>query len=149
MLKIDRKQKNNSPAILFNTVPGRVSSTNSTHSKKDFAEDLKISYTSQFRDEIEQLILQLDKNGRRFAENPSAENLRVYKRDIQSFLYFVNKRSYHVKEVYGRRIDYKIVQTINEQLEELSKEVISREIPRMALLAKIDEIRGLIIDLIL
>ncbi len=148
MLKIDRKQKNNSPSTIFNTISGRISSSDSTHSKKDFANDLKISYTSQFSDEIEQLIHQLDKNGRRFAENPSAENLRVYKRDIQSFLYFVNKQSYNVKEVYGRKVDYKIVHTINDRLEELAKEVISREIPRMALLAKIDEIRGLIIDLI-
>ncbi len=149
MLKIDRRHKNNSPSSIFNTSSERVSSPDVSIQKKDFAEDLKVSYTAQFRDEIDQLVDQLDKNGRRFAENPSAENLRVYKRDIQSFLYFVTKQSYKVKEIYGRRVDYKIIDTINEQLEELSRDVISREVPRMALLAKIDEIRGLIIDLIL
>lgn len=120
-----------------------------TIKKGEFAEEMKATLSQKVQEEIDELIKNIDHQGKLFVDHPSAENLRAYKQYIQSFLNFVNKNSFQVKEFYGRRKDYKIVQTINSKLEDLSKEVIHREIPRLELLSRVEEIRGLVVDLVM
>lgn len=117
--------------------------------KSEFAEEMKATLSSKVQEEINELIKNIDQQGKLFTDHPSGENLRAYKQYIQSFLSFVSKNSTHVKEFYGRRKDYKIVQTINSKLEDLSKDVIHREIPRLELLSRVEEIRGLVVDLVM
>ncbi|MDH4127729.1 MAG: YaaR family protein [Spirochaetota bacterium] len=149
MIKIDRKSKSETSYSLFTRDSGRATSQIIPLEKGSFAQEIKNNYRSQLEGEISDLIEKLEISGKRFSENPNVDNLTIYKKNVQSFLSFATKNSYQIKEVYGRRVDYKIVNTINSKLEELSQQVISQEVPRMSLLAKIDEIRGLIIDLIL
>ncbi|MDH5681301.1 MAG: YaaR family protein [Spirochaetota bacterium] len=148
MIKIERRLKSDNPAF-FNQATTRVGSGDPSLKQSSFSQEIQSQISGKVQKEITELISELDKSGKLFGENPSAENLHIYKRDVQSFLHFINKQSFLIKEVYGRRIDYKIVHTVNKKLEELSAEVLQRENGRMDLLAKIDEIRGMLIDLIL
>ena len=148
MIKIDRRFKNENSTI-YNPSPGRVVSSDLSLKQGAFSQEVQAQISSRVQSEISDLIAELDKSGKRFGDNPNAENLHLYKRNVQSFLHFVNKQSFHVKEIYGRRIDYKIVGSINKKLEDLSNDIIKRESGRLDLMAKIDEIRGMIIDLLL
>ncbi len=147
MLKIDKKYKNYSPQQTYTT--GRITPQEVQIKKNIFENELNSHFHQKFHAEINELINKLTNSGNLFSIQPNQDNLRIYKRDVQAFLHFVTKQSYKIKEIFGRRVDYKIVDTINEKLEDISKDIIIREIPRMTLLAKIDEIRGLIIDLVL
>jgi len=149
MIKIERRTKSETSYSAFTRDSGRISDQKLSLEKGSFAQEIKNEYKSQLDGEINDLIEKLDISGKRFSENPNAENLSVYKKNVQIFLSFATKNSYNIKEIYGRRVDYKIVNTINAKLEELSQQIITQEIPRMSLIDKIDEIRGLIIDLIL
>jgi len=148
MIKIEQRIKSDNPA-LFNQTTVRGTGDDSSIKQSSFSHEIQNQISGKVQKEISELIAELDKSGRIFGDNPNAENLSLYKRDVQSFLHFINKQSFLIKEIYGRRIDYKIIHTVNKKLEELSDEVLKRENGRMNLLAKIDEIRGMIIDLVL
>ncbi len=145
MLKIDRNTKKNLGSIL----PPSLPISQNTSKKSLFKQHISSNIKSSFQSEIANLVKQIEISAKDFSLSPIMSNLLVYKRDMQLFLRFVNKNSFAIKELYGRRIDYKIVNTINKKLEELYNAVISQELPRMVLLSKMEEIRGLIIDLIL
>ena len=151
MIKIDnnRRTKSEMSYSVFTRDTGRILDQSVTLEKGSFAQQIKNEFRSQLDGEIGDIIEKLEISGKRFSENPNAENLSIYKKNVQIFLSFVTKNSYNIKEIYGRRVDYKIINTINSKLEDLSQQVIRQEVPRMSLLDKIDEIRGLIIDLIL
>lgn len=147
MLKINRQLKNHS-SILYVQNTSRSSHQKVIMKEGLFAQEFKESYGSQLQKEIGEMIEQLEITGKKFSENPSDENLYFYKKNVQAFFRFVSKHAFSVKEIFGRRVDYKLINTINQKLEDLSDQVKSREVDRMDLLAKIDEIKGLIVDLV-
>jgi len=147
MFKIDRQYKNQ-PTSMFSLLRKNVPNQKINLSEGIFAQQFNDQYGIQLQKEVSGLIQQIDQNGKRFSESPSFENLALYKKDIQTFFRFVVKHAYNIKDIYGRRLDYKLLNTINKKLDDLSEVVTAQETERLSLLAKLDEIKGLIIDLI-
>ncbi len=145
MIKINQRLKNNETASLLTQGPLK---TNKHVKKGLFDQQVKNNYQSLLKNELTDLIKQIEQNGKQFSTKPNMANLLLYKKDIQLFLRVVTKNSYTIKEIYGRRLDYKILSTINQKLEDLTQQVMSREVHRLNLVAEIDEIKGLIVDLV-
>ena len=117
--------------------------------KNHFFDHIQDSYKAKFKEEVNALFDELNHIGKIFVIDQNENNLVAYKEKVQEFLNFVIRNIYKIEEIYGKRIDYKIVRTINNELEELFESFLKEELPKLYLLSKLDEIRGLIIDLIL
>ena len=117
--------------------------------KNHFFDHIQDSYKAKFKEEVNALFDELNHIGKSFVIDQNENNLVAYKEKVQEFLNFVIRNIYKIEEIYGKRIDYKIVRTINNELEELFESFLKEELPKLYLLSKLDEIRGLIIDLIL
>lgn len=81
-------------------------------------------------------------------------NLKSYKAAVRSFLKQVLNATYEVSERrfidrVGRRRLFIIVDRIDEQLEQLTQMVIDKQDTTLDLASKLDEIRGLLLDIIL
>lgn len=93
----------------------------------------------------------IDQIGKQLKENPNFENLRAYKEAVKSFLTQIITKSYQLEErrfidTQGRRRVYLLVNQIDAELEELTRMFFNRHLSTLNLAKKLDEIRGLLLD---
>ncbi len=103
-------------------------------------------------EEINQLISEIDKAGSEFVGKPVYSNLIKYKMLLQQFMGIIIKNSYEVQLRVGRKSFteekiYSIVKKIDLELEQLSEQILNKNLDKIKLIDKLDEIRGLLIDL--
>lgn len=90
--------------------------------------------------------------GNRLSKRMDIRDMKEYRRLIRNFM---NEIASHTHEFSrenfldkkGRHRVYGIVKKINQTLEELAEEFLSEEKDRISILSKIDEIKGLILDI--
>jgi len=102
--------------------------------------------------ELDRLLEKIDEIGKKFSHKPDLENLQEYKSLIKAFMTMVIEKMYRVKEKMGHRswVKQKIyitIEKIDTKLEQLTQFVLDKENFNINLLATLDEIRGLLIDL--
>ncbi|MBN1897897.1 MAG: YaaR family protein [Spirochaetes bacterium] len=102
--------------------------------------------------ELDQLLEEIDSAGREFAHTPTLETLRKYKSLVKGFLETVIKKIYKIKEKMGRKYwlkqkVYIVIEKINDRLEKLTNYILKKEAEHIDLLATLDEIRGLLVDM--
>lgn len=100
----------------------------------------------------DQLLNQIDEAGKRLLDQPSMATLRNYRAAVRGFLKEALAGSYQMKgesrwDWRGNRRVFCVVQRINQALEELTTAVLEKNTEPITLMAKIDEIRGLLVDL--
>jgi len=101
---------------------------------------------------IESISQELDEQAKRFAKSPTLEQLTKYKELVAKFIATAVRRMYQTIRTTGwqgtgRQKIYSIVQKIDEALEQLTQEILAGHVNQIALMAKLDEIRGLVLDL--
>jgi uncharacterized protein YaaR (DUF327 family) len=80
------------------------------------------------------------------------QNSITYKVAVKNFMQFVVSKNYEIESPMGRlqndgsRKLYFLIKIVDEKLDRLAAEVLSNHADKLALLAKIDEINGLLID---
>ncbi|NLY10960.1 MAG: YaaR family protein [Firmicutes bacterium] len=94
----------------------------------------------------------VDELANKLRQSPTYINLMNYKRAVKSCLKILLSSSYHVTENsfydrIGRRRVFTLVKVIDEKLEELSKGFLERESRNIDLATRLDEIRGMLLDL--
>jgi len=100
---------------------------------------------------LNELIKQIDMQGRAVVALPTYENFTKYKNLVSAF---INKaiEAYQVKEEvikkdkYCHKV-YLIIEEIDKKLSELAKSILNSQIEAISLLAKINEIKGLLLDM--
>ncbi|NLV90877.1 MAG: YaaR family protein [Firmicutes bacterium] len=95
---------------------------------------------------------EVDKAAQHFVKSPTFANLRRYRTLVQQFIGTAVKVSYRVQrqstfDPYGNRRVYRIVQIVNQQLDEMTQMVLQRHAPILELVRRLDEIRGLLCDI--
>ena len=100
---------------------------------------------------LEEQLLAIDEQANRLASLRTMEELVRYRQRIRTFLQTVVMSALAVETVHGterRRLrQYYLVEQVDELLLKLADEVLDKEVPRLAILARLDEIRGLLINL--
>lgn len=124
--------------------PGQVLQT--------FGEQLHKVQGQLAHERLEGLLAEIDKQGRALGESLNLKDLLKYKELIQKFLDYAVNKMYHLKEQSGwdrrgRHKIYTIVETVNRELENLTTMLISEQKDKISILAKVDDIRGLLIDI--
>ncbi|MGI6684028.1 MAG: YaaR family protein [Bacillota bacterium] len=102
--------------------------------------------------ELSSFITQIDLKGKKLAESLSLEDLLEFKNMVKNFLKSTlgQSRSMQEESLWDFRGQPKImarVTKINQALEELGNQVLQTQQEPLKILAKIDEIKGLILDL--
>ena len=105
----------------------------------------------QLRDCLEQVT----RAGRRLQQAPSYSALREYRSSVQGFLQQSLAALYQTEEVLGRlnystgqRKKYCLIQVIDEKLEQLVRAVLNEQRANLEILRRIEEINGLLVDLL-
>lgn len=102
--------------------------------------------------DLEAALEEIDEYARRFRESPVFENLVRYKKKVRVILLFLVEHSYNVTEssfydLQGRRRFLMKVESIDQKLEDLTREFLGKQSGNLDLVSRLDEIRGLLLDL--
>ena len=120
-----------------------------THSR--FYDELKIIEAEQLDIEFDNLIEEITKQGEKFYKNPTIKELKIYKSMITEFLEYLKNNMIKIEQKIGghglRKKIYTVAHINDRKLEELSRMIFKQEFKHIELLSKLDEIRGLLIDL--
>jgi uncharacterized protein YaaR (DUF327 family) len=152
-LKIDRGSSDRRPQRL----PSRVSKQTDKvqeRSTAQFSSHMDRHFGNAQEEILRQMAKDIEEQGERLAEHIDISELKVYKRLVSEFLnQAVRSSSRFIKESFldrrGRHRVYAIIKSINENLDKLTQEVLKSERNRIEILGRIEDIRGLILDLIL
>lgn len=95
---------------------------------------------------------EITQQGNKLSRRMDVKDLQEYRKLIKEFM---NEIAAHTHEFSrenfldrkGRHRVYGIVKKINQTLDELAEELLNEEKDRISILSKIDEIRGLILDI--
>ena len=93
-------------------------------------------------------------------DRPFKEEILRYKKAVRDFIHYVVENCYELqksegikkKVVLGGEIEWKAklfnqVQVVDKKLEELAAAILSGQFPQLTRLSKLDEIKGLLVDL--
>jgi uncharacterized protein YaaR (DUF327 family) len=135
-------------------VGGEKKDTNKTRSSRG------ASFQSQFsrkqdqaaEEYVKQMLEGIDAQGEKLKERMDVGDLKVYKQLISEFLYeAVNNSHVFLKESKldrrGRHKVWAIIKKVNEELDNLTKEVLRKEKDNIQILKSMDDIRGLLLDI--
>ncbi|TYQ16830.1 UNVERIFIED_CONTAM: hypothetical protein Cloal_3405 [Acetivibrio alkalicellulosi] len=123
-------------------------------SETSFKNQLKRLENHNFEERIKCLVGQIESQGQKLGKKVDMRELKLYKKLISEFLAETTSNSYKFLKdsCLDRRGRYKVfarVKKINEELEDLTRLILSEEMDNISILKKIEDIRGLILDLII
>ncbi|NLN16963.1 MAG: YaaR family protein [Firmicutes bacterium] len=116
-----------------------------------FAQELREASREEGED-LDELLAKVDELAERLIQAPSLELLEEYKTAVGSFLQRVLARAHRLEErgfidVRGRRRIFMLLRCVDERLADLAESFVRRQGKGLALVAMLDEIRGLLLDL--
>ena len=103
---------------------------------------------------LKELAADISRQGEKLGEKIDIRELRLYKKMISDFMDEAvgNSRKFSKQSFLdrrGRHKVYAVIQKVNEELDELTEEVLREEKDRIKILKKLDEIKGLILDIVM
>ncbi|NLK97919.1 YaaR family protein [Defluviitalea saccharophila] len=121
--------------------------------EKDFAFTLlsKID-ESDLQQKLERMLQDITVQGKKLADHMDVKDLKKYRTLVSDFMNEVVSRSHKFSrenflDKRGRHRVYGIVKKVNNNLDELAQELIKKEKDHLRILEKVDEIRGLLLDI--
>ncbi|WP_018248320.1 YaaR family protein [Orenia marismortui] len=144
-MKIENKLKNN-----LNTV--RASSKKLLKvngNKSNFLEELEKVHGQQIKGRLDELLDLIDEQGDRLSKHRTFKELVRYKKMIRKFIGEATEKMYNVEENYSpiQGKIHTIVKSVDSSLEDLTKMILKDQTDQLDILAKLDEVRGMLLDL--
>lgn len=107
-----------------------------------------------YEERIKYLVGKIEKQGEKLGQKIDLKELKIYKRLISEFLDEAVNNSYKFSKdsSLDRRGRYKVfatVKKINKEIDQLTKDILNGEKDNIAVLKKIEDIRGLVLDLLI
>ena len=119
-----------------------------------FSASLKKMENVNYQERIKVLVDKIQSQGEKLGKKADIRDLKIYKQLISDFLdeavsnsHSFSKRNFLDRR--GRHRVFAVIKKINEELIELTNEVLKAESDNIKILQKLDDIRGLIMDLFL
>ena len=133
--------------IGFNT--GLNIESKNSKSKLDFSDSFNQTNRSKTKEELEAYIKEIKTTGERLAITQNYTDVIKYKQVIKGYLKSIVDYVYDLNknDSFWDKNYFTTVKTVNEKLEEITKELIYGQKENIDAAAKIDEINGLLIDI--
>lgn len=102
---------------------------------------------------LSHMLDEISAHGKKLAKHTDVRDMKYYRELIRGFMNEIVSRSHKfTRENFldrkGRHRVYTMIKLVNEDLDELAQELIKDEKDRIFILNKIDEIRGLLLDIL-
>ena len=102
---------------------------------------------------VKALLDDVHDSGDKLRNRPFPEEIKQYKQAVRNFLHYIVENGYGIEEHTSganllKRKKFTIVQVVDHKLEQLAAGILSGQTAQIELLARIDEIQGLLIDLL-
>jgi uncharacterized protein YaaR (DUF327 family) len=124
----------------------------------DAVSEASASFFQQFdgrrnQADIEQLLDEINEAGERLGESQTMEAIRSYRTAVSRFMGAVVERGFDVREHTSgsnilKRKKFTLVEIIDQRLESLASVVLAGQGDQLDVLRRVDEIRGLLVDLL-
>jgi uncharacterized protein YaaR (DUF327 family) len=115
-----------------------------------FASELQQTVAQEFQGSVEELMNDLKDQEKKFLDAQNIYELNRYKSLVQKILRQILQEGFKTKTLTRTRKDranFTVISEINKKLEEISQAIV-RSNKAFNLMATIDEIRGLVFDLV-
>ncbi|MEF9934641.1 MAG: YaaR family protein [Clostridium sp.] len=127
----------------------RKASSSKSKSIANFSNILDSANKEQVTVQLDAMINDIDRVGKKLISTRSVEDAREYKEKIKEYLELIVKNIYILKKEtgpysYGVHIR---IEVIDEKLDALTKDLISNQQESIELASRISEIRGLLVDI--
>ncbi len=125
--------------------------------EKSFDEELKTATHDQLKVYFEDLLSHIESQGKILVQSPIYDNLIQYKDLVKTFMEKVVRNLYSLEEnvtatraaqlQIGQRKVYTLIKEINQNLAQLTEEVVNGQGNPIDIAAKVDMIQGLLMDI--
>ncbi len=139
---------------LYQPVPSATPEAQIPDSKKEFFELVEhlLPYNQERTRDLNSLLRDLPDAERNFLKSPNYSNLEVYKRIVQGILKEVmdrntNLETLRTKAKGGSEKVYQVVQIVDEKIQTLADFIVHPENSTFDLMKRMEDIRGLLVDL--
>jgi uncharacterized protein YaaR (DUF327 family) len=102
---------------------------------------------------LQELLDDVHSSGDELKRRPFPEEIIQYKRAVRNFLHYVVENGYTIEEQTSggnvlRRKKFTLVQVVDRKLESLAASILANQMTQIEMLARIDEIAGLLVNLL-
>lgn len=133
-------------------VRGRPERTGEEAARASFQETLRGARAGQWNQRVDQALARLDQLGERLGRTFSLEDLKRYRAVVAELMHDLTRQMVQVRadvewdtQAWEQRT-LVTIRRVNEEVEKLTQMVLSKEQDRLAILDKIGEIKGLLLD---
>ena len=136
----------------------QVNATTQTQQAQQSGEDFKFTMMSSIEEaglseRLSVMMQEITMQGEKLGKHMDVRDMKHYRRLIQEFMNEIVNRSHKFSrenflDRRGRHRVYGMIKRVNVVLDELAGELIKEEKDTLAILSKVDEIRGLLLDII-
>ena len=136
----------------------QVSARTQTQQAQQSGEDFKFTLMSSIEEaglseRLSVMMQEITMQGEKLGKHMDVRDMKHYRRLIQEFMNEIVNRSHKFSrenflDRRGRHRVYGMINRVNVVLDELAGELIKEEKDTLAILSKVDEIRGLLLDII-
>ena len=136
----------------------QVNATTQTQQAQQSGEDFKFTLMSSIEEaglseRLSVMMQEITMQGEKLGKHMDVRDMKHYRRLIQEFMNEIVNRSHKFSrenflDRRGRHRVYGMIKRVNLVLDELAGELIKEEKDTLAILSKVDEIRGLLLDII-
>ncbi|NLI89520.1 MAG: YaaR family protein [Epulopiscium sp.] len=107
----------------------------------------------ELQDKLTSMIEEISKQGNKIAEHMDIRDMKQYRMMISEFMNEVVSHSHEFSrenflDKRGRHRVYGIIKQVNKNVDELAQELLKDEKNHISILEKVDEIKGLILDIV-
>lgn len=136
----------------------QVNQTSGTRKNQVSAEDFKFTLMSSIEEDglaarLQVMMEEITMQGKKLGKHMDVRDMKHYRKLIKEFMNEIVNRSHKFSrenflDRRGRHRVYGMIKRVDEVLDELAGELIKDEKDAIAILDKVDEIRGLLLDII-
>lgn len=135
----------------------QINQTSQTSQSQETGEDFKFTLMSSIEDaglkeRLNAMMEEITMQGKKLGKKMDVRDMKHYRRLIKDFMNEIVNRSHKFSrenflDRRGRHRVYGMIKRVDAALDELAEELIKEEKDAIAILDKVDEIRGLLLDI--
>ena len=123
-------------------------------SRSEFLEKFEKKKSENVKEELENIFGKITEQADKIGEKMYLKDILEYKKLVKEFLNVATQNSHQFQnqnflDRRGRHRNYSIVKTVDRELDTLTREFINGQIDHMGVLKKIDDIRGMLLDIMM
>ena len=141
------RKNESSPSVFKSIVESETLTANAVKGIEAFDED----------SDLEDLLDDVHQQGEKLVQMPSLSAVEAYKKSVRNFIHYVLKQAVRVESIEGAKFNrfkpsnkqkrYTLISVIDDKLDKLAAGILMNQGKQLDLLAKVEEINGLLVDL--